>query len=186
MDPIATSSPYPMISVQDALGAILGRAEPLAPVAVDFLEAQGLVLAEDVAADEDLPKGPRSAVDGYAVTGSREPRTLRVLGELTAGQVSGEVVGPDSALRIMTGGLLPPGAEAVVMVEDTRERDGLVEIGRPAAAGENVTPTGHDLRRGELVLAAGTVLGPAEIGMLAAVGQTRVRVHPRPKVAVLA
>jgi molybdopterin molybdotransferase len=129
---------------------------------------------------------PRSAVDGYAVTVQSAPSALRVLGELTAGQVSSEAVGSDSALRIMTGGLLPDGAEAVVMVEDTRERDGLVEVAKAVELGENVHPAGHDLLRGEVVLRAGTTIGPDEVGILATVGQTRVRVYARPKVAVLA
>ncbi len=181
-----TSSPYPMITVQAALAAILERAHPPAPVEVDFRQAQGLVLASDVVSHEDLPPGARSAVDGYAVTAQPGPRTLRVVGELTAGHVSSEHVEPDTAMRIMTGGLLPPGAEAVVMVEDTRERDGLVEVEKPARPGENVHPPGQDLVRGQLVLRAGARLGPAEIGILATVGQTRVPVYPRPRVAVLA
>lgn len=181
-----TSSPYPLISVAEARKAILERVEPLAPLAVDFRAARGRVLARDVLADDDLPTRPRSAVDGYAVRAQPRPSTLRVLGELTAGQVSDASIGPDSALRIMTGGLLPVGAEAVVMVEDTREQDGRVAIGKPVTWGENVTPAGHDLRRGELVLRAGSELGPAELGILATVGQTRVAVHPPPKVAVLA
>jgi molybdopterin molybdotransferase len=175
-----------MISVEDALAAILACAQPLPTVELAFLDAQDYVLATDVFASESLPTGPRSAVDGYAVVAQREPSTLRVLGELTAGQVSALSVGPGSALRIMTGGLLPAGAEAVVMVEDTAERDGLVEIQRPIAAGDNVHPTGQDLQAGQRVLRAGTLLGPAEIGMLATVGQTRVAVHRAPRVGVLA
>ena len=181
-----TSSPYPLISVQEAQAAILARARPLPVVEVDFLTAAGLVLAEDVLAREDLPSGPRSAVDGYALTAQSQPVRLRVLGELTAGQVADTSVGPDSALRIMTGGLLPPGAEAVVMVEETRETDGLVEVGRAVKAGDNVHPTGQDLRAGQVVLRRGALLGPAEIGILATVGQTRVRVHRRPSVSILA
>ena len=181
-----TTSPYPMITVQEALAAILERAHPPTPVEVDFGQAQGLVLASDVVSHEDVPPGARSAVDGYAVTAQPVSRTLRVVGELTAGHVSTEHVEPDSAMRIMTGGLLPPGAEAVVMVEDTRERDGLVEVEKPARPGENVHPPGQDLVRGQLVLRAGARLGPAEIGILATVGQTRVPVYPRPRVAVLA
>ena len=175
-----------MITVQEALAAILERAHPPTPVEVDFRQAQGLVLASDVVSHEDVPPGARSAVDGYAVTAQPVPRTLRVVGELTAGHVSSEHVEPDSAMRIMTGGLLPPGAEAVVMVEDTRERDGLVEVEKPARPGENVHPPGQDLVRGQLVLRAGVRLGRAEIGILATVGQTRVPVYPRPRVAVLA
>jgi molybdopterin molybdotransferase len=89
-------------------------------------------------------------------------------------------------MRIMTGGLLPPGADAVVMVEDTSERDGVVAIKRPARPGDNVHPASHDLSRGQIVLKAGTRLGPAEIGMLAMVGRTRVPVYPRPRVSILA
>lgn len=186
MQPIATSSPYPLISVPEALQAILARTSPLAPIEVEFLDAQGLVLAEDISSDEDLPPSPRSAVDGYAVAAPLGPGELQVLGELTAGQVSSTPVEPGAAMRIMTGGLLPPGADAVVMVEDTSERDGLVEIKKAARPGDNVHPPRYDLSRGQPVLQAGTRVGPAEIGMLATVGRTRVAVFPRPRVAILA
>src|SRR5438093_5797456 len=133
-----TSSPYPMISVVEALDAILSRARVLGTVEVDFREALGRVLATDVRADEDMPSGPRSAVDGYAVSGMSEPSSLRVLGELTAGQVSETRIEPGAAMRIMTGGLLPPGADAVVMVEDTSETDSRVDMQQLPAFGENV------------------------------------------------
>jgi molybdopterin molybdotransferase len=175
-----------MISVAEALAAILARSAPLAPIEVDFQDALGMVLAADIVSREDLPTSPRSAVDGYAVRALPGPDSLRVLGELTAGQVSTMTVEPGTALRIMTGGLLPPGAEAVVMVEDTSEQDGVVEIKRGIGAGDNVQPTGLDLRQGQTVLTAGQRLGSADIGMLASVGQTRVPVYPRPRVAVLA
>jgi molybdopterin molybdotransferase len=181
-----TASPYPMIEVRQALARILACARPLPIREVPFLEAQGMILAEDVFAAEALPDAPRSAVDGYAVTTQPNPTTLDVLGELTAGQVSDIVVDPASAARIMTGGLLPAGADSVVMVEDTRESDGRVDILKPAPAGANVTPAGHDLRAGQLVLHRGTRLGPPELGMLATVGAVRPRVYARPKVAVLA
>jgi molybdopterin molybdotransferase len=183
---IATSSPYPLISVAEALEAILARARPLPPVELDFRQALGQVLAQHISSAEDLPPRPRSAVDGYAVTDQDVPRALRLIGELTAGQVSNTAVEGDTAVRIMTGGLLPPGAEAVVMVEDTSEHDGLVEINKPARRGDNVHPAGQDLVRGQLLLRPGTRLGPPEIGILATVGATRVAVYPRPRVAILA
>jgi molybdopterin molybdotransferase len=186
IEPMRTSSPYPMISVGEALETILRRAQALPAAEFDFTETLGLVLAQDIHADEDLPSGPRSAVDGYAVAAPLEPSTLEVLGELTAGRVSEASVARGQTLRIMTGGLLPPGADAVVMVEDTEEANGIVQIKRGAEVGENVHPTGQDLVRGQLVLRAGQQLGPAEIGMLAAVGQVRVRAHRRPRIAILA
>jgi molybdopterin molybdotransferase len=125
-------------------------------------------------------------VDGYAVIARPGPLRLRVLQELTAGQSSDIRVEPDTAVRIMTGGVLPPGADAVVMFEDTREEDGYVEISAAPHIGDHVQPVGVDARRDQLVLKAGRRLSSPEIGMLAAVGQTRVPVHPRPLVAVLA
>lgn len=186
MNPIATTSPYPMISVPEALEAIVARARVLEAVEVEYLEAQGLIAAEDVLADADLPISPRSAVDGYAVRSADGLAPRRVLGELTAGASLDLLLRESEAVRIMTGGLLPPGADAVVMVEDTAEREGIVSISREAGPGANVTPTGQDLWRGELVLPAGSPIGPAEVGLLATVGKVRPRVHRRPRVAVLA
>lgn len=186
MQTIATSSPYPLISVQEALERILGRVNSLAPTEMDFREVQGLALARDVFSSEDIPPRPRSAVDGYAVSGLSCPGSLQVLGEVTAGQISETRIDQGTAMRIMTGGLLPPGADAVVMVEDTSEQDGQVHIKKGVRSGENVHAPGQDLVRGQVVLRAGARVGAAEIGMLATVGQTRVSVHPRVRIAVLA
>jgi len=184
--PIRTTSPYPMLTVAEATHEILARLEPLAPIEVDFRAAAGLVLAEDVAAGADLPPSRRSGVDGYAVIARPGPLRLRVLQELTAGQRANVQVDRDTAVRIMTGGVLPPGADAVVMFEDTREEDGYVEILAAPRIGDHVQAPGLDARRDQRVLRAGQRLGSPEIGMLAAVGRTRVSVHPRPRVAVLA
>ena len=183
--PIRTTSPYPMLTVAEATHEILARLEPLAPIEVDFRAAAGLVLAEDVAAGADLPPSRRSGVDGYAVIARPGPLRLRVLQELTAGQRADVQVDRDTAVRIMTGGVLPPGADAVVMFEDTREEDGYVEILAAPRIGDHVQAPGLDARRDQRVLRAGQRLGSPEIGMLAAVGRTRVSVHPRPRVAVL-
>ena len=184
--PMRTQSPYPMITVAEATHEIQSRLAPLPPTELSFREALGYVLAEDVNAPADLPPTERSAVDGYAVVAQPGPLRLRVLRELTAGQSADLHLDGDTAVRIMTGGVLPPGANAVVMVEDTEERDSVVSIKTSPRTGDNVQAAGLDAKRGQVVLAAGQRIGPAEVGMLATVGQTRVKVHPKPRVAVLA
>jgi len=125
-------------------------------------------------------------VDGYAVIAQPGPLRLRVLHELTAGQSSNVRLNPETAMRIMTGGVLPPGANSVVMVEDTEEHDSVVTIKTSPGNADNVQGAGIDARRGQVMLEAGRRIGPAEVGMLATVGHTRVRVYPKPRVAVLA
>ncbi|MDF2748227.1 MAG: molybdenum cofactor synthesis domain protein, partial [Propionibacteriaceae bacterium] len=181
-----TRSPYPMISVAEATQEIQSRLAPLPPIERGFREALGYVLAENVTAPADLPPAERSAVDGYAVVARPGPLRLRVLRELTAGQSSDLVLDDETAVRIMTGGVLPPGANAVVMVEDTEERDSVVAISTSPRTGDNVLGAGIDAQKGQVVLVAGKRIGPAEVGMLATVGRTRVKVHPRPRIAVLA
>jgi molybdopterin molybdotransferase len=175
-----------MLTVAEATHEILTRLQPLPPMEVGFRKVRGLVLAEDVASPEDLPPARRSAVDGYAIVARPGPLKLRVLQEVTAGQRATDRVDRDTAVRIMTGGVLPDGADAVVMFEDTREADGYVEILAVSRIGDHVQAPGVDAKRDQIVLRAGRPLGSAEIGMLASVGRTRVAVHPRPRVAVLA
>jgi molybdopterin molybdotransferase len=175
-----------MITVAEATQEIQSRLAPLPPIEVGFRAALGYVLAEDVIAPADLPPAERSAVDGYAVVAQPGPLNLRVLREVTAGQSADLTLDGETAVRIMTGGVLPPGADAVVMVEDTEERDSVVAISTSPRAGDNVQGAGIDAHRGQVVLAAGRRIGPAEVGMLATVGQTRVNVHPKPRIAVLA
>jgi molybdenum cofactor synthesis domain-containing protein len=184
--PMRTRSPYPMISVEEATREIQSRIAPLPPVEVAFREALGYVLAENVVAPTDLPPAERSAVDGYALVAQPGPLRLRVLRELTAGQSADLHLDGGTAVRIMTGGVLPPGANAVVMVEDTEERDSVVSIKSSPKAGDNIQGAGIDVQRGQVVLGAGKRLGAPEIGMLATVGKTRVLVHPKPRVAVMA
>jgi molybdopterin molybdotransferase len=184
--PIRTSSPYPMLTVAEATREILSRVQPLPPIEVGFRDARGLALAEDVISPGDLPPARRSAVDGYALVARPGTLRLRVVQELTAGQSADAHVDRDTAIRIMTGGVLPPGADAVVMFEDTREQDGYVEISSVPRIGDHVQAAGLDAKRDQVVLRAGTRIGSPETGMLASVGHTRVTVHPRPRVAVLA
>lgn len=181
-----------MISIEEALGIILDHVEVLAPRPMELGECLGRVLGENIRAREDIPPFTNSAMDGFAVrAGDTEsaspesPRIFRVLEDLRAGEITGTRVGKGEAIRIMTGAPLPGGADAVVMVEDTREGEKGVEILRPVRAGENVRPAGESVRKGETVLPAGTLLRPQEIGMLAALGYPRPLVIPPPAAAIV-
>lgn len=189
-----------MISVDEALEYVLKHFEPLEPEEVEILDALDRVLAEDVYSDMDIPPFDNSAMDGYAVrtadtvgASPETPVTLRVIADLAAGYTTDFVVEPGTAIRIMTGAPLPTGADAVVRFEDTSEglsagerRSDRIEVFSQVVVGENVRPVGEDVRKGELVLAAGTALRPQEIGVLASLGRARARVIRRPRVAILA
>ncbi len=185
MRPMLTASPYEMVSVDLACATIVELAPVLTTGQVSPWTAEGRVLAQDVRADGPLPAEPRSAVDGYAVRAT-DRGARRLLGEITAGTAGRLVIGPGDAARIMTGGVVPDGADAVIMVEDTHEEDGHVLSRREPAPGANVHPIGTDLDGGQIVVDAGTILGPAEIGLLATLGVASVAVYRRPRVAVLA
>ena len=190
-----------MINVEEARERVLGYFDVLEPETRLILEADGQVLAEDVEGRFDIPPLDNSAMDGYAlrtgdIRGASEASavTLRVTGSVAAGQLPTGSVEPGAAVRIMTGAPIPQGADAVVPFEDTDEVErrasaqSLSEIAIredvPPAA--NVRPAGQDVRAGERVLESGTVLRSAEIGVLAALGRSSVRVIRRPVVAILA
>ncbi|HEU4323387.1 MAG TPA: gephyrin-like molybdotransferase Glp [Roseiflexaceae bacterium] len=179
-------SPYPMVPVEEAKRLIAAHIRLLDAEQVDALTADGRVLAEDVFAAEDMPDMPKAGVDGYALRAGDGLAPRQVLAELTAGAAGGVTVGPGTAVRIMTGAPLPPGADAVVMVEQTEEQDGVLRIQRAPQPGEAVHTVGQDIGRGTLVLPRGALIGSAEIGLLATLGRTRVQVARRPRVAVLA
>jgi molybdopterin molybdotransferase len=181
-----------MLSVADAQALVLRHTQPLPPEIVPLdTAALGLVLAEAIASDLDMPPYDKALMDGYAVcvadlaTGSRE---LTVIDEVTAGQVPRRSVGPGQAVRIMTGAPLPSGADAVVMIEETKliGPDRVQMKGGPCRPGQNILPQAREMRRGEVVLEPGVVLRPPQFGLLATVGRTTARVFPRPRVAVLA
>jgi len=185
--------PEPMLSVEDAIERVLSVFHRLEPERVPLLESLGRVLAEDVRAGEDIPPHTNSSMDGYAVlaadtagAGRETPARLRVVGEIAAGYVSEAAVTPGAAIRIMTGAPLPPGADAVVKVEDTEAQGEEVAIFAEAPAGQYIRPAGEDVRQGDLVLRRGTVIRPQEIGMLATLGRKSVQVTRRPRVAILA
>jgi molybdopterin molybdotransferase len=203
------------VTVQEALEAILASFAPLETVEVALPEALGLVLAEDVAADMNIPPFDNSSMDGYAVRAAdvagasdERPARLRVIGYLPAGGAprDDERVEAETAFRIMTGAPVPPGADAIVRFEDTSEgrpldapqlqpehsRASAVQVGgevaiyREVSEGTNVRRAGGDIREGEVVLQTGDLIGPATIGVLASLGRATVKVHRRPRVAVLA
>src|SRR3989475_5561867 len=188
--PVSTTSAKPaqkLMSADDALGRILAGVPTLPAVETPILDALGLVLAEDIAADRDVPPFANSAMDGYAVRGDdvvTAPVRLRVVGEVAAGGFPDRTVGPGEAMRIMTGAPMPEGADTVVRVEDTDNASDLVTITAATPKGMATRQAGEDLRTGETILTNGRGLLPAQIGLLASVGRARVRVRKRPRVAV--
>lgn len=168
---------------QDVLAAV----PPLPVVEVPLREALGLVLAADVAAAHDVPPFANSAMDGYAVQArdtDNAPVTLPVLEDVPAGHAPRSKVEPGTAAKIMTGAALPPGADAVVKVEDTAPGDGEVRILVKVPAGTSVRPAGGDVAAGTVVFSAGDRLGPAHLGVLASLGVAAPRVRMRPRAAV--
>ncbi|MEV1022235.1 gephyrin-like molybdotransferase Glp [Streptomyces sp. NPDC050264] len=198
-------------SVDEHLDDILSTVHPLDPIELQLLDAQGCVLVEDVTVPVSLPPFDNSSMDGYAVrvtdvAGASEeyPAVLTVIGDVAAGQAEQPTVGPGQAARIMTGAPLPPGAEAVVPVEWTdgglgegpvssmpahstapEGASGEVRVHRPAEARAHVRAQGSDVQAGDRALTTGTVLGPPQIALLAAIGRGTVRVRPRPRVVVV-
>ncbi|HID24333.1 MAG TPA: molybdopterin molybdotransferase MoeA, partial [Planctomycetaceae bacterium] len=184
-----------MLAVEDALGIIHDAVEPLPARTVPLEQALGLVLAERVVSDIDSPPFDKSSMDGFAVRtedvagGSAR---LRLVGEVAAGRVSDRSVGPGESIQIMTGAALPPGADAVVPVEESRIEETsegrfvLLEPTEPVCFGLNVIRRGASIGRGETVLEAGRRLRPQELGALAEMGRAHVAVHRRPRVAILA
>ena len=175
--------------LEDAQTLVLEACGPLAPVVAPFDAARGLVLAADVVAAEQVPPFVNTAVDGYAVRSADVadvPTELTIVGEVAAGASTDRAVGPGETIRIMTGAPMPPGADAVVMVEDSEllsaER---VRLSRAVQPGASVRAAGDDIQTGDLLFTAGTEIRPAVAAVLASVNARTVTVHPRAKVAVL-
>ncbi|HEX9750144.1 MAG TPA: gephyrin-like molybdotransferase Glp [candidate division Zixibacteria bacterium] len=171
---------------------VLRSVSPLPAESIPISKARGRVLAIDVRAPGPQPPFDRSAMDGFALrsvdtesASSRRPVALAIVGTIGAGHSSRVGLQPHTTLRIMTGAPLPSGADAVVRVELVHERNGMASIGRSVAPGNDVRQRGSDFRKGERILQQGSMLGPAEVAMLALLDQTRVKVHRRPKVGVL-
>ena len=185
--PPTAANPPDLIAFDEARAKVLDRLRPLPPRRVPLSDALGCVLAEDVAAGEDLPPFANSAMDGFALRSEdvREadegsPVELRLVGEVFAGSAKLPRVEPGTAVRIMTGGPLPPGADAVVPVERTETSAETVRIQLAPPERGFVREAGEDVRAGTLVLERGRPIDPGAVGMLASVGCHPVLVHPRP------
>ena len=183
---------FKVVSPEEAKEALHGF-RALGAERVSSFDAVGRVLAEDVHSPVDLPDFPRATMDGYALRASDSfgaseaiPAYLDVIGQVPMGAAPDLSVGRGEAARILTGGMVPAGADAVVMEEFTSAPDAeTLEVRRPAAVGENVLAVGDDLKKDELILGAGARLRSQDVGALAGVGVTTVEVHRRPRVAIL-
>ncbi|MGD9372674.1 MAG: molybdopterin molybdenumtransferase MoeA, partial [Desulfobacterales bacterium] len=160
---------------------------------VTLTESLGRVLAEDIQSDIDLPDFPRSTMDGFAVKGSStfgasegNPAFITVKGTVAMGESSNLTIGPGEAVRISTGGMLPKGADSVVMVEHTETIDETtIEVSRSVAPGQNMVEIGEDLKDGETILTRGRKIRPQEAGLLSALGKQSVAVYKKPVIGII-
>ena len=181
-----------MIQVEEALERILARVGTLGDEQVPLTRALRRVLAESVVSGLDLPPWPNSSMDGYALRSAdtREASTgapilLTVSGRVAAGHFTDRALEAGEAFRIFTGGPMPEGADSIIPQEDVRVDGGAIVVSRPVETGDFIRPQGEDMRAGDGVLERGRLLGPAEMGLLAALGRSQVRVLRRPRVGVL-
>lgn len=186
-------SPYPLVSMSDALSVIKENANCLPKTVVSIEDSLGHILASDVFAQEPFPPFPASVKDGYAVLASDGPGERVVLGPVTAGEIAASQVISGHVMRITTGAPMPQGADAVVQVEDTElleSDDGgrtekRIKILTCSKPGQDIRPIGFDVNKGQQVLSAYDKLGPTELGLMASLGLTDIEVFQKPKVAVL-
>ena len=188
----SSPSPASVLSFEDARHVVEEHASHLRPQGKELLELSdsvGRVLAEPIIADRNFPPFPRATRDGYAVRAAditNLPTTLQILGEIKAGANPTIKLQAGQAAAIMTGAPVPPGADAVVMIEYTSRTGDRVEISKGIAAGDNVVPAGAEAKRGERLLLPGTRLGHAAIAIASSAGKSHLLVYSRPQVAVLA
>ena len=178
-----------LMPVAEALSAVLAGAEPLPEEMVALDAAHHRVLARDVAALRTQPPQAMSAMDGYAVRSadaSAVAARLKVIGEVAAGRPFERAVGKGEAIRIFTGGVVPEGADAVIIQEDTVVEDGGITITEAAIAGRHIRPAGVDFRKGDILLARGTRLTDRDLSLAAGMNYAELPMRRRPKVAILA
>jgi len=182
-----------MIRVEEAIKVILESVKSLSSEIIGVTESLGRVLAEDVYSQCNIPGFDYSAMDGYAVrsvdtrgASPGSPKKLKVVAELKAGDLPSVGIKNGEAIKIMTGATIPEGADAVIMVENTSSKGDSVAILKEVEEGENIRRVGEDVKEGELVIQKGTLLKEAHVGMLAALGISKVRVTRRPRIAILA
>ena len=175
-----------LLSLAEAQARVLGRVVPLEAEPVPVAETAGRVAAEDVRAVVDLPPFPSSAMDGFAVRVADTPGRLPVVARIAAGVPALQPLGAGEAMAIATGGVVPDGADAVIPIEDVVESDNEIEIDNAVDQEDNIRPRGGDVSAGDVVVAAGTRIGPSQIGAIAAAGVADVSCARRPRVAILA
>ncbi|MEX1158180.1 MAG: molybdopterin molybdotransferase MoeA, partial [Thermomicrobiales bacterium] len=175
-----------LLRPDEARAIVLANVGPLAPEQVPLEQAGERVLVYPLIADVSLPPFPAATMDGFAVIHDDPASQRRVLGSGFAGDDPSVTVVPGTAAKIMTGAPVPSGADAVVPVENTATSDGIMTILQPrVGSGENIRPIGADLRQGDRLIEAGTLLGPAEVGLLASLGHAQALVGRRPRVAII-
>ena len=184
--------PNGMRSMADHRSYLLSCVEELPPFGQHILDALGLSLCEDIVSRVNLPGFDNSAMDGYAVravdvadASTWAPVSLPVVGEVPAGGAAPHRLAPGTAMKIMTGAPVPPGADAIVPYEATDRGGDDVRVSAPSAVGQHIRRRGEDVAAGSRVLTAGHQLGPRDIGLLAGIGMDKVLVRPRPRVVVL-
>ena len=179
------ASAYPLIDADEAAALVLQHSSVLGVERIELARSVGRVLAEDLIAESPLPAFPSSAVDGYAVRAADAGKTLRVVGESAAGRPFDSSLPAGTAARILTGGVVPDGADCIVMVEDVHVSGDTVTVPASLRAGGNFHRIGDDLREGDRILSAGAKLGAAELGIAAATGRAELPVRRRPRVALM-
>ncbi len=190
-----------LLNVDDALKQILNTINPLGNEMVELSAALGRIIAENIVSDSNLPPFPNSSMDGFAVhaadvaqANNQNPISVRVVMDIPAGTMPSRHIQQGEAARIMTGAPLPEGADAVIPVEDTNAQwtqgsdealQKSVEINRSLKSGDYVRLAGEDIRNGEQIIAQGTLIRPAEVGLLAAVGRSKIAVIRQPRIAII-
>lgn len=186
-----------LMSIEDAQAHILANFSPLPKVTVPLLEAHGCVLSADIVAHDNLPPFDNSSMDGYAVRAADIASAavkLQVIGDVPAGAMTTAPVMPGTAMRVMTGAPMPPGADAVIPVEDTDDENSVrggplpsaVVIKRSIKAGDYVRKAGGDIQAGSVVLRAGKLINTATLGVLGSLGYAQVPIYRRPRIGILA
>jgi len=181
-----------MISVEKALKTILVNFRPLGLEKINILDAQKRVIGKDVFAPHNIPSADNSAMDGYAVrhidtkgATKDKPLQLKIIEDIPAGKVALKKIKRGEAARIMTGAVIPEGADSVIRQEDTKKDGKTVIIYTSAKKGQNIRFTGEDVQKGDLIINRGSALRPADIGMLAALGKAFINVYQKPRVAIM-
>ncbi len=175
-----------LLTLEQAQALVLARAHPLPAEQVPVWDASARVTAEPARARVDLPPFRSSAMDGYAVRAADLPGTLPVVDRIAAGRPAAGALAAGEAMAISTGGVVPDGADSVVPIEYVVHRDNAIEVGEPVPAGAHVRPRGGDVAAGDVVVASGVQLGPAQLGALAAAGVASVACVRRARLAILA